>query len=407
MEGKLGEHLTLVHPLPLEKKSSVEWLAGLEQAIKFSLASRLTDCLATLPHPLTGEELSSDTIQDVMEWMEGNVEQNILLALDIHWSHRLLESVSDTPRTREIWFALLTVMYQQIPSSLMYRSELKRSLENTVQLLLRQKQTQQQDEQKVLNILRSLVVYLRRKSDFVQSLLSATDLNAMWHLHVHYTTDPTEHQKGVVPSVEESRVSSPAISNIDSNERGSQTPPDPQKVSTQPLSSSLTAGHPYRAGKSPLQISPPTPCFVHAGRCSVVYGFEYYSPAPQIVLTPSMESGVAATISAFAQHSFPCVSGEQNMAIIKEAAKVFFAFICIQISPCLLSGYGQAPLPSHLLSSHNCYVYTSSTAHCTLLWLCPLYGRFSLLANCCAAQDEALPAHTAVCSGYLLHSPIN
>ena len=103
VEGRLGELLPLVLPLALEKKAGVEWLAGLEQAVKFSLASRLTDCLATLPHTLTGQQLTSDTVQEVLEWLEGNVEQNILLALDIHWSHRLLKSVTDAANTQSIW----------------------------------------------------------------------------------------------------------------------------------------------------------------------------------------------------------------------------------------------------------------------------------------------------------------
>ena len=54
VEGELGEHLSLVLPLSLDQKPAVEWLAGLERAVSFSLASRLTDCLATLPHTLAG-----------------------------------------------------------------------------------------------------------------------------------------------------------------------------------------------------------------------------------------------------------------------------------------------------------------------------------------------------------------
>ena len=96
VEGKLGELLPLSLPLSLEKKPAVEWLAGLEQAVRFSLASRLTDCLATLPHTFSGQQLTSDTVLETMEWLEGNVEQNILLALDIHWSQRLLRSTTNT-----------------------------------------------------------------------------------------------------------------------------------------------------------------------------------------------------------------------------------------------------------------------------------------------------------------------
>ena len=103
VEGKLGELLPLSLPLSLEKKPAVEWLAGLEQAVRFSLASRLTDCLVTLPHTFSGQQLTSDTVLETVEWLEGNVEQNILLALDIHWSHRLLRSTTNTG----IWSVIL------------------------------------------------------------------------------------------------------------------------------------------------------------------------------------------------------------------------------------------------------------------------------------------------------------
>ena len=93
VEGELKEHLLLVLPLPLEQKPAVEWLAGLEQAVRFSLASRLTDCLSRLPRPLTGELLTTE--EAVLEWLSGHVQQTILLALDIHWSSRLLQACSD------------------------------------------------------------------------------------------------------------------------------------------------------------------------------------------------------------------------------------------------------------------------------------------------------------------------
>lgn len=93
VEGELKEHLSLVLPLPLEQKPAVEWLAGLEQAVRFSLASRLTDCLSRLPRPLTGEPLTTE--EAVLEWLSGHVQQSILLALDIHWSSRLLQACSE------------------------------------------------------------------------------------------------------------------------------------------------------------------------------------------------------------------------------------------------------------------------------------------------------------------------
>ena len=101
VEGELGEHLSLVLPLPLEKKSAVDWLAGLEQALRFSLSSRLKECLDTLPHTLTGQPLTSDGVPEVMQWLKDNVEQNVLLALDIHWSQELLKS--DTTHLQPIW----------------------------------------------------------------------------------------------------------------------------------------------------------------------------------------------------------------------------------------------------------------------------------------------------------------
>lgn len=95
--GVLREHLCLVLPLPLEQKPAVEWLAALEQAVRFSLASRFTDCLSRLPRPFTGQPLAAEGA--VLEWLGGHVQQNILLALDVHWSTRLLQACSDRTRT--------------------------------------------------------------------------------------------------------------------------------------------------------------------------------------------------------------------------------------------------------------------------------------------------------------------
>ena len=109
VEGVLGERLFLVRPLPLEQKPAVEWLAGLEKAVKFSLASRLTDCLAKLPHPLAGQPLT--TQEGVLEWLQSNVLQNVLLALDIHWSRRLLQTGSDNTHSnlQTVWLAHTTL----------------------------------------------------------------------------------------------------------------------------------------------------------------------------------------------------------------------------------------------------------------------------------------------------------
>lgn len=99
VEGELGEVLSLVIPLPLERRPAVEWLAGLEQAIKFSLASHLTDCLNSLPHDiLTGQQpLDSDRRVKVVRWLDGHVEQNILLTMDIYWSNTLSKSLFSIP----------------------------------------------------------------------------------------------------------------------------------------------------------------------------------------------------------------------------------------------------------------------------------------------------------------------
>ena len=102
VEGKLGEQLCLVLPLSLEQKPAVEWLAGLERAVCFSLGSRLTDCLATLPSSLSGHTLNSG-VDGVLSWLQDHIEQNIILALDIHWSKCLLQSNADRSNLHEIW----------------------------------------------------------------------------------------------------------------------------------------------------------------------------------------------------------------------------------------------------------------------------------------------------------------
>ena len=103
VEGELGEHLPLVLPLPLDQKPAVEWLVGLERAVSFSLASRLTDCLATLPCSLTGQPLTSEGGGDVLRWLQDHVEQNVLLTLDMHWSSRLLQVTPDSNHLQETW----------------------------------------------------------------------------------------------------------------------------------------------------------------------------------------------------------------------------------------------------------------------------------------------------------------
>ena len=53
----MEEQLRLVVPLAVESQPAVQWLPALERAVRFSLASRLTDCQLDIPDVLLGKPL--------------------------------------------------------------------------------------------------------------------------------------------------------------------------------------------------------------------------------------------------------------------------------------------------------------------------------------------------------------
>lgn len=66
------------------------------------------------------------------------------------------------------------------------------------------------------------------------------------------------------------------------------------------------------------------------------YGFEYYGPASQVVMTPAMESGVIAIVTAITQYQFPGVTGEmesRRTETVDEVAKVSYNLITFTPSP--------------------------------------------------------------------------
>ena len=206
--------------------------------------------------------------------------------------------------------------------SLLYSSQLRSALKNTVQLILREKEKENEDSQKtvlVLHILRSIIICLRRKDDFAHSLLTTNDPHQQWQSHIHYTIDPA------VENPESSRPSSAVILTTDSHSSPNaliQTPLAQQTAQQSSPNPSTGRSSIQGSGRHPLHFSPPSSCFVHAGECSVEYGFEYCGPAQHVILTPSIESGVRAIVCAFAQHSFPRVVGEEKMATVRQASKV-------------------------------------------------------------------------------------
>ena len=54
VEGWDREHLSLVAPLPLNKRAAPQWLHALESALSYSLGSALAECHSTLPESLVG-----------------------------------------------------------------------------------------------------------------------------------------------------------------------------------------------------------------------------------------------------------------------------------------------------------------------------------------------------------------
>lgn len=374
VEGELREHLPLVLPLPLEQKPAVEWLAGLEQAVRFSLASRLTDCLSRLPRPLMGQPLTTE--EAILEWLNGHVQQSILLALDIHWSSRLQQACSDHTHSSLQTLQLVSTCFISTCIYILYMyihllkliylhlcsSQLQRAMENTVQLLLRHTAHQsveagEDTDKKALtfHVLQSVIIYLRRKSDFAHALLtSSADIDKCWQFHLHHTTKlSTDNEASSRPSsrilggskfspgeskasLTASRTSLTASRTSFTASRSNLPSPKIHQLASLPGPSLATVKfHQYlsspgvRSPASPagssgaasrasihsgehLQISSPSPCTVHAGGSSVGYGFEYYGPAPQVVMTPAMESGVISIVAAIAQYQFPGVTGERE-----------------------------------------------------------------------------------------------
>lgn len=204
------------------------------------------------------------------------------------------------------------------------------------------------------HVLRSAIIYLRRKADFAHSLLPSdtADPDSSWRLHLHYTAGSSLQANADNEAVSRlpsrnlgSSRSSPADSPRGSLTASRSSLPSPRATKKAGLPDSGMAHIKLPAHLSPLgrssssqlsspasvhsgdhlQISPPSPCTVHSGGPSVAYGFEYYGPTPQVVMTPTMESGVVAMAAAIMQYSFPGVTGEresQKTETAKEVAKV-------------------------------------------------------------------------------------
>ena len=266
-----------------------------------------------------------------------------------------------------------------------------------------------------------MIIYLRRKSDFAHSLLttSGCDIDKCWQQHLHHTTtlstdnDARSSSRilgGSKFSPGESKASLTASRTSLTASRASLTAsrsnlPSPkitQSAGFPGPSLSTVKLHPYlsspalRSPSSPagsigaasrasihsssgdhLQISSPSPCTVHAGGSSVGYGFEYYSPAPQVVMTPAMESGVIAIVTAIMQYQFPGVTGEmesRRTETVNEVAKVSYNLITFTPSPMTHTymythaGVRKASLHIHMLPSDYLCLSTSPGAHCPVLW---------------------------------------
>ena len=304
-------------------------------------------------------------------------------------------------------------------------------MENTVQLLLRHTTHQsveggeEDGDKKALTfrVLQSVIIYLRRKSDFARSLLTSSgDVDKFWQQHLHYTT--------ALSTDNEARPSSRILG-------GSKFSPGESKASLTASRTSLTASrtsltasrtsltasrsnlpsskitqsaglpgpslgtaklHPYlsspalRSPSSPagssaaasrtsihsslgdhLQISSPSPCTLHAGGLSVGYGFEYYGPAPQVVMTPAMESGVIAIVTAIAQYQFPGVTGEresQRTETVNEVVKVSYnlppstSSLMTHTHPAIR----EASLHIHMLPTDYLCLSTSPGTLCPVVW---------------------------------------
>ena len=214
-----------------------------------------------------------------------------------------------------------------------------------------QEETRDKDDlnnHRVLHTLRSIIIYLRRKSDFARSLLATNDTDAAWQFHIHYTTDLVVDNEsrpcsGAERVEENLRMNSTAITSrvsltdsrtsLTSSKTGEYSREDTRLTSQPPTytsSRSSMAGETnvsvYSSPRDPLHISPVTACTVHIGQSSVAYSFEYHAaPTSHIVMTPLMESGVIKVASAIVQYSFPVMTGEQEsqkIETVKEATRV-------------------------------------------------------------------------------------
>lgn len=59
VEGKHGEEIELVSPLPISKKPVYQWLTGLHRAMQFSIACNLRDCISSMPKGVFSDLSSS------------------------------------------------------------------------------------------------------------------------------------------------------------------------------------------------------------------------------------------------------------------------------------------------------------------------------------------------------------
>lgn len=268
------------------------------------------------------------------------------------------------------------------------------------------------------HVLQSVIIYLRRKSDFAHSLLTSSsgDIDEWWQRHLHHTTTlstdnearPTSRILGgskfspgeSKASLTTSRTSLTASrASLTASRSNLPSPKITQSAGLPGPSLSIVKSHPYlsspalRSPSSPaasrasihsssgdhLQISSPSPCTVHAGGSSVGYGFEYYGPAPQVVMTPAMESGVIAIVTAIAQYQFPGVTGERESRrteTVNEVAKVSYNLTTFTSSPlthtCTYTHAAtrEASLHVYLFPTDYLCLSTSPGAHCPVLWQC-------------------------------------
>ena len=260
--------------------------------------------------------------------------------------------------------------------------------ENAVQLLLNHAARQQEmddgessvqttvAENKKTFLLRSIIVNLRHKLDSAQSLMksSVDGVREPCALLVQYSLEAAVQHSGEIPATMAARhttdtnsdgtsqVGEPVASLHSLAESYASPPPSKstrtsssasRKAATPTITDSsspkLTSHRPSsrepssRAGselgsqlsfsptKHQLCISPPTACRLHCGNHTTDYGFEYYGPAPLVVMTPTMESSMIAMVTCIAQHSFPGVTGVKDSLkpeTTREMAKVQCTCTC-------------------------------------------------------------------------------